>query len=143
MSARQNAKPKNFNDNARADIINKVIMLKKYTFIILFIAFSKTSNLVAQTQMEMNQTGYNDFNKADAELNIIYKKVMKILNEKEKKLMIKAEKDWLIFRDSHCKFEIEQYDGGSIQPLIYSTCLTEQTNSRMEYLKAILIDESR
>ena len=61
----------------RADLTNKVIMLKKYTFIILFIAFSKTSNLVAQTQMEMNQTGFNDFNKADDELNIIYKKVMK------------------------------------------------------------------
>jgi len=118
-------------------------MLKKFTFIILFIAFSKTSNLVAQTQMEMNQTAYNNFKKADADLNKIYKKVMKILNEREKKLMIKAQKDWLIFRDSHCKFEIEQYNGGSIQPLIYSTCLTEQTNSRIEDLKAILTDESR
>jgi uncharacterized protein YecT (DUF1311 family) len=118
-------------------------MLKKYSLIILFIAFSITSNLVAQTQTEMNQTAYNNFKKADAELNKVYKKVMKILNEKEKQLMIKAQKDWLKFRDSHCKFEIEQYDGGSIQPLIQSTCLTERTKARIRDLKAILNDEAR
>ena len=118
-------------------------MLKKFSIIILFIAFSKTTNLVAQTQMEMNQTAYTDFKKADAKLNKIYKQVMKILNEKEKKLMIKAQKDWLTFRDSHCKFEIKQYDGGSIQPLIYSNCLTERTNTRIKDLKEILEDDSR
>jgi uncharacterized protein YecT (DUF1311 family) len=57
--------------------------------------------------------------------------------------MILAQKDWLKFRDSHCKFEIKQYDGGSIQPLLYSTCLTERTNVRIEDLKAILEDEAR
>ena len=118
-------------------------MLKKYSLIILLIVFSKTSSLVAQTQSEMNQTAYNDFKKADAELNQIYKKVIKILNEKEKTLLIKAQKDWLVFRDSHCKFEIEQYDGGSIQPLMYSSCLSERTNSRIEDLKAILDDKNR
>ncbi|WP_348812927.1 lysozyme inhibitor LprI family protein [Flavobacterium maritimum] len=97
----------------------------------------------AQTQMEMNRTAHNDFKKADAELNKVYKQVMKILNEKEKKLMIKAQKDWLTFRDSHCEFEIEQYDGGSMQPLIHSNCLTERTNDRIEDLKAILEDEAR
>lgn len=97
----------------------------------------------AQTQMEINQTAHNDFKKADTELNKVYKQVMKILNEKEKKLMIKAQKDWLTFRDSHCEFEIEQYVGGSIQPLIHSNCLTELTNDRIEDLKAILKDDAR
>jgi uncharacterized protein YecT (DUF1311 family) len=121
----------------------KEIMLNKYSLIILFFAFLNTSNLKAQTQMKMNQTAHNDFKKAGTELNKVYKQVMKILNEKEKKLMIKAQKDWLTFRDSHCKFEIEQYAGGSIQPLIHSNCLTELTNDRIEDLKAILKDEAR
>ena len=118
-------------------------MIKNYSFLLLLIVFSITSNLVAQSQMEMNQTAYADFKNADAELNQVYSKVIKILNKKEKKLLITAQKDWLAFRDSHCKFEIEPYDGGSIQPLIYSSCLTERTNSRIEDLKAIIEDKAR
>jgi len=118
-------------------------MFKKNSLLLLFILLLTSVNSRAQTQAEMNQTAYNDFKKADAELNKFYMQVMKILNEKEKKLMILAQKDWLKFRDSHCKFEIEQYDSGSIQPLLYSTCLTERTNVRIEDLKAILEDEAR
>ena len=118
-------------------------MLNKYLLFILFFVFLNSYTLKAQTQMEMNQTAHNDFEKADAELNKVYKQVMKILNGKEKELLIKAQKDWLTFRDSHCKFEIEQYDGGSIQPLIYSNCLTELTIERITDLKTILTDEAR
>lgn len=118
-------------------------MFKKYSLLLLLILLLTSFDSTAQTQADMNQIANNDFKKADAELNKLYKQVMKILNENEKKLMIIAQKDWLKFRDSHCKFEIVQYDGGSIQPLLYSTCLTEQTNKRIEDLKAILEDEAR
>lgn len=118
-------------------------MFKKYSILLLFILLSTSFNSLAQTQAEMNQTANNDFKKADTKLNKLYKQVMKILNEKEKKLMVLAQKDWLKFRDSHCKFEIEQYEGGSIQPLLYSTCLTERTNDRIEDLKDILNDKNR
>ena len=118
-------------------------MYKKYSLLLLFILLFSSFNSRAQTQSEMNQTANNDFKKADTKLNKFYNQVMKILNEKEKKLMILAQKNWLKFRDSHCKFEIEQYDGGSIQPLLYSTCLTERTNERIKDLKAILEDEAR
>ncbi|MCF8323028.1 MAG: lysozyme inhibitor LprI family protein, partial [Flavobacterium sp.] len=32
----------------------------------------------------------------------------------------------------------EQYSGGSIQPLIYSSCLAEKTEARIADLKAFL-----
>ena len=118
-------------------------MLKKYLFTVLLIIFYSSFHLEAQTQMEMEQTAYNDYKKADTELNKIYKLVVKILNEKEQKLLILAQKDWRKFRDSQCKFEVEQYNGGSIQPLMYFTCLKEQTNNRIVGLKAILEDEER
>ncbi len=104
----------------------------------LFILFFCNQNLVAQTQAEMNQTAAKDFQSADAELNRVYKDVLKLLDENEKKLLIKAQKDWIKFRDSHCAFEIKQYEGGSIQPLIYSTCLTERTKNRIDDLNAII-----
>ena len=61
---------------------------------------------------------------------------MVILTKNEKPLLIQAEKDWVKFRDSHCKFEASQYEGGSIQPLIYSICLEELTKKRIEEIKA-------
>jgi len=118
-------------------------MFKKYFILLLFILLSTSFNSLAQTQAEMNQTANNDFKKADSKLNKLYKQVMKILNEREKKLMVVAQKDWLKFRDSHCKFEIVQYDGGSIQPLLYSNCLRERTNDRIEDLEEILNDKNR
>jgi uncharacterized protein YecT (DUF1311 family) len=116
-------------------------MIKKYLLIITFIFMS--ANLSAQTQAEMNQKANKDFVRADAELNKVYKQLIKILDGKEKQLLIKAQKDWLKFRDSHCEFEAEQYEGGSIQPLIYSTCLTDCTKNRIKDLKASLQDHDR
>lgn len=97
----------------------------------------------AQTQAEMNKTAYEDFKKADEELNKVYKKVIEVLGREEKQLLIKAQKNWIKFRDSHCAFEIEQFKGGSIQPLIYAICLTERTNDRIEDLKTILEDKNK
>lgn len=84
----------------------------------------------------MNETAYANYKKADTELNKVYKELLSILDKNEKPLLIQAEKDWVKFRDSHCKFETSQYEGGSIQPLIYSTCLEELTEKRIAEIKA-------
>ncbi len=89
----------------------------------------------AQTQLEMNETANAKYKKADVELNKVYKQLMSILDQNEKQLLIQAEKDWMKFRDSHCKFDASQYEGGSIQPLIYSTCLEELTRKRIAEIK--------
>ena len=57
---------------------------------------------------------------------------------KEKALLIKAQKNWIAFRDSDCEFAISAYEGGSIQPLIKYTCLTEATQKRIEELENYL-----
>jgi len=107
----------------------------KYLIIVLFI-FCFSNNSFPQTQLEMNETANVKFKKADAELNKVYKQLMAILDKNEKQLLIQAEKDWMKFRDSHCKFDSSQYEGGSIQPLIYSTCLEELTRKRIAEIKA-------
>ena len=93
-------------------------------------------NSFAQTQLEMNETANIKYKKADAELNKVYKQLIAVLDRDEKPLLIQAEKDWVKFRDSHCKFDASQYDGGSIKPLIYSTCLEELTRKRIAEIKA-------
>jgi len=49
--------------------------------------------------------------------------------------LVTAQKNWIRFRDSKCDFEKEEYNGGSIQPLIHYTCLTECTEDRIKDLK--------
>lgn len=109
-------------------------MTKKHFFIaILLLCFC--NNSFSQTQAEMNATAYANYKKADAQLNKVYKQLMLTLDKNEKPLLIQAEKDWLKFRDSHCKFDASHYEGGSIQPLIYSTCLEELTKKRIAEIK--------
>jgi uncharacterized protein YecT (DUF1311 family) len=91
----------------------------------------------------MNQTAIDNFKKADKELNQVYNNLVKKLDEKEKNLLIAAQKNWIKFRDSKCEFEKEEYEGGSIQPLIYYTCLAECSSDRTKDLKRNLEDRDK
>ena len=99
-----------------------------------------TSCCFAQTQMQMNQQANSDYLKADGEMAKVYKKVQKALTtQKEQKLLLDAQRAWIKFKEAHCKSAAQAYVGGSIQPLIYSSCLQQLTEERtkhlMEYLK--------
>jgi len=88
-----------------------------------------------QTQLDMNLCQQKAFEKADAELNGIYKQVVAQLDVTGKGLLKEAQRSWIKFRDQECKFEAFKYEGGSMQPLIVSGCLTELTRQRVESLK--------
>jgi uncharacterized protein YecT (DUF1311 family) len=103
--------------------------------IIVFVLLLLVNNTHAQTQAEMNLTAAQGYYKADAELNKVYKILMSKLDENGKSLLIKAENDWIKYRDSHCKFEASFYEGGSMQPMIYSSCLESVTMERIKELK--------
>jgi uncharacterized protein YecT (DUF1311 family) len=107
--------------------------MKKLLF--LFVLLLITNRTYSQTQAEMNQTAAQGYYKADAELNKVYKMLMSKLDENGKSLLIKAENDWIKYRDSHCKFEASFYEGGSMQPMIYSSCLESETINRIKELK--------
>lgn len=110
--------------------------MKNSCYLIALALFCCCNISLAQTQSEMNATAHAQYKKADAELNKVYKQLMLILDKKEKPLLIQAEKDWIKYRDSHCKFDASQYEGGSMQPLIYSTCLEQLTRKRITEIKA-------
>jgi uncharacterized protein YecT (DUF1311 family) len=103
--------------------------------IVIFVLLLIVNRTYAQTQAEMNQTAAQGYYKADAELNKVYKILLSKLDEKGKSLLIKAENDWIKYRDSHCKFEASFYEGGSMQPMIYSGCLESETINRIKELK--------
>lgn len=115
--------------------------MKRLFIFTTFIIINFSTCIFAQTQAEMSQTAINDYKKVDSELNKVYKEAFKNITTNEKKLLIIAQKNWILFRDSKCKFEAEQFDGGSIQPLIKYTCLKETTEARIEDLKLIVSRE--
>jgi len=108
-------------------------MRQLFLTFILFLLFNNTH---AQTQAEMNKAAAQGYYKADAELNKVYKALLSKLDENGKPLLVKAENDWIKYRESHCKLEASFYEGGSMQPMIYSSCLESVTMDRIKQLKA-------
>ena len=107
----------------------KILIILLLTFV-----FFTNSNF-AQSQLEMNQTALKSYEKSNKELNKVYSILIKSLDKTEKQKLITTQKLWITFRDSHCEFESLPNEGGSIKPLIYSTCLKELTKKRTAELK--------
>lgn len=104
-----------------------------------------------QTQMGMNYCSYQDYQKADRALNVVWPQIkakMKALDESNKEWMpeqangeenlLKAQRAWIEYRDGHCTAEGAEYAGGSIRPLIESSCLATLTRRRTEELLLML-----
>ncbi|MCF4997087.1 DUF1311 domain-containing protein [Pseudomonas syringae] len=94
----------------------------------------------ASDQATMNQCAGEDYKAADKELNTVYQQITGRLknNPDGKKLLVSAQRAWLGFRDAECKFSASGVAGGSVYPLIYSSCMTSVTKVRVEALKRYL-----
>ena len=91
------------------------------------------------TQAAMNFCSKLSAEAADKELNQVYQELRKKLRgtPPEKKL-IEAQLAWIEFRDADCAFEISRFEGGSIVPLVYATCLESRTKQRIKTLENYL-----
>jgi uncharacterized protein YecT (DUF1311 family) len=107
----------------------------------------------ATTQADMDQCTAEEYRKADAHLNIVYKNLVRLLQKdadepqqpsggEQKKAEIPAvqklraaQRQWIQYRDLHCGAVKAQYEGGSIAAMQWSACMTETTNHRTEELK--------
>ena len=110
-------------------------------FLLVAVFLSVSSLVCAQTQMEMNQQAVDQYKKVDLQLNKVYKQLLSLTkDQKQKSLLIKAQKAWIGYKEGHCNYEESFYEGGSMQPLVYYTCLQEVTEERIKQLKTS-IDE--
>lgn len=107
----------------------------------------------ANTQLEMNQCSADEFKKADARLNTVYANLIRLLQKdsghaqqqsggEQRKPETPAvdklkavQRQWVRYRDLHCSAVRAQYEGGTISPMMWTTCMTETTNHRIEELK--------
>ncbi|MGG7674136.1 lysozyme inhibitor LprI family protein [Pseudomonas sp. WC2] len=116
------------------------LLLALTPFLFIPFAHAAVDCANASDQATMNQCAGQDFKAADKELNTVYQQITKRLkdNPDGKKLLVSAQRAWVGFRDTECKFSASGVAGGSVYPLIYSNCMTSVTKVRVEALKEYL-----
>lgn len=93
----------------------------------------------AVVQMEMNWCAEQDYLAADAALNEAYAAAMEALagfEGRQAELLRDAQRAWIGFRDAACSAEGSLYEGGSIQPLMGTLCMTRLTEERTGDLRS-------
>ncbi|MBT5415159.1 MAG: DUF1311 domain-containing protein [Rhodospirillaceae bacterium] len=84
-----------------------------------------------------------DYKTADAALNDTYREVMAKLNELDKTrpgwgladALRESQRAWLPLRDRQCDWEAAFVKGGTMEPLIRLSCLSEMTAKRTDQLR--------
>ncbi|MCR9135505.1 MAG: lysozyme inhibitor LprI family protein [Alphaproteobacteria bacterium] len=121
----------------------------------LFLAFSSSPGLAQdincnspQTQLDMNICAQRDFEKADAVLNSEYAKArdyMKSLDENlsansqgAAKALLDAQRAWITYRDLACAADGFVVKGGTMEPMIISTCKARLTRQRIGDLRQLI-----
>ena len=113
-------------------------MLNKILLGITISISSMAISMQAQTQGEMNADAGKAYNKADKELNAVYKKLVAKLSDAEKSALKTQQRNWIKIKESDCKKEADEYEGGSMAPMILYNCLEEKTIQRTKELRAML-----
>ena len=99
----------------------------------------------ATNQMEMNFCAAQFYGYADEDLNLAYKLAMAQAKEMDKyiaadelpsaTMLRDAQRAWITYRDLACAAESTLVRGGSMEPLMYYSCLERETRSRTESLR--------
>ena len=104
----------------------------------------------AMSQADMNQCAYLDFEKADKELNAVYRDALKVQAEADTqaaemnpayvgavKALKKAQRAWIDYRDGHCEGVGYEAVGGSMQPMLIDGCKARLTETRTKELREL------
>ena len=92
----------------------------------------------AQTQMQLNQEACDEYKKADAEMNTVYRRITTDYRKDASfiRALKKAQLAWLRFRDAHLEsvFPGAASQYGSISPMCRCMTLAEITKARTQTL---------
>ncbi len=91
----------------------------------------------------MNDCAHQEYVKADAEMNRVYKQLISVLaadQAKDQTKLREAQRAWVKYRDANCESESSLNEGRTIYPMVYDICLTSMTEERTKRLKDMLAD---
>lgn len=102
--------------------------------------------------MQMNDCSSEEYQKADAKLNVVYKHLLAKLDPKSRSETAKdaqertylttattklkaSENAWIKYRDLHCDAAAQLYEGGTVKPLMWASCMRDTTEDRIKEIK--------
>lgn len=94
----------------------------------------------AVSQAAMNACAAAEYKRSDAALNATYKELIRRRdgNDAAIRLLAAAQRAWLTFRDAECEFSTSGSEGGSVYPMLVSSCRAALTDARVEGLRGYL-----
>ncbi len=94
-----------------------------------------------KTQFDMNLCASQSARSADRQLNQTYQKaIAKFKGTPQEKQLVEAQSSWIRFRDADCAFSRDRFQGGSIAPMVYSSCIARMSQQRTKELEAYLTE---
>ncbi len=90
--------------------------------------------------VEMVSEAKEEFEKADAELNTVYGKLIDTLTEEQEEALRQAQRAWIEYRDASIVAEGAMYEGGSLQGLVHWRAAAELTIERTGRLKGMFLE---
>ena len=101
---------------------------------------------------EIAECSYQEYKRADAEMNKQWQSVLNAMRKRDKKIdrkadkaplfgdtLLAAQRAWIIFRDRHCLLaSLDARGGNSTQVVLNDSCRVELTKARTEQLKALV-----
>ncbi|WP_252257584.1 lysozyme inhibitor LprI family protein [Erythrobacter aurantius] len=102
-------------------------------------------------QQEMNICAHRDYLIADAALNAQWRLTRQTMQERDSEAekpdwderpgyfdtLLEAQRAWIAYRDAHCRSEGYSARGGSLEPLLVSTCKIHLTELRTAQLREL------
>lgn len=92
----------------------------------------------ARTQHDLNVCAAQDLVRADSVLNARYQALVGSMPSVQLELLRTAQRAWIRFRDAECAYQASAFEGGSMQPMVRSSCLARLTDARAAELGTML-----
>lgn len=95
------------------------------------------------TQTEANACARHKYKQADSGMNRVYEQLMAELagfgsDGKTQNKLRQAQSIWLQYRSANCESEASIFEGGSIRPAVYYSCLASMTEERTNRMREFL-----
>ena len=111
-----------------------------------------------QVQQEMNWCAAREFDIEDALLNAQWKESVDAMKARDdafaasdlgaydaregySESLLEAQRGWLRYRDAHCRVDGYTARGGSMEPMLVSSCMAQLTRQRTDELRALIATE--
>jgi len=104
---------------------------------ILFTEYKACMDKAGGVTVEMKDCISAELSKQDNRLNTVYKQKISSLPENQKTSLRNAQRAWIKLRDSECKSQSKEEEGGTLEGILYGDCVLQKTAIRANEIEAM------